>query len=290
MPCFAPLKAWRAKDGKIQLDRAPPEATDFQIACNKCIGCAMATARNWTLRNNLELHRSESAIVATLTYNDDNLPLTLSRHDLSNGIKRIRADRSRRSKTARPLRFFASGEYGEKRGRPHYHALLYGAQLSESDRLEKSWGLGHVHVEPVTPEAVAYVAGYVAKKLIDARLEKAHDVIDYDTGELLYTYQPPFIQMSRRPGIGGEARQYKHSWRSYAVLDGQKIPVPRFLHEAWKTTATQEEKDQLNLEKQQNALRRELPKNFQDYMRHLKAAAETALAKRALKADKRHYE
>ena len=38
-------------------------------------------------------------------------------------------------------------------------------------------------------------------------------------------------------------------WRLYAVKDGHKMPVPRFLHEAWKAQATNEQMEQLLYEK-----------------------------------------
>jgi len=61
------------------------------------------------------------------------------------------------------IRFFGCGEYGERGGRPHYHAILYGVDGSEAS-IRKSWSFGHVGVHQLTPAAIKYVAGYCSKK------------------------------------------------------------------------------------------------------------------------------
>jgi len=79
-----------------------------------------------------------------------------------------------------PFRFYMAGEYGEERGRPHFHALLFGldfddkeylgkspggSKLFVSDSLSELWGLGHTSIGDVTFESAAYVARYVMKKV-----------------------------------------------------------------------------------------------------------------------------
>lgn len=69
----------------------------------------------------MELKDHRTAVFTTLTYDEQHCPPTLDRTHLAKFLKRIR-------RAAEPLRirFFASGEYGEKNARPHYHAILYG--------------------------------------------------------------------------------------------------------------------------------------------------------------------
>ena len=81
---------------------------------------------------------------------------------------------------------------------------------------------------------IKYVAGYCAKK--EGWHGQFKETLDKETGEL-YGREAPFLLMSRRPGIGGEARKYWASWSRYAVMDGTKYPVPRYLHEAFKKEA-----------------------------------------------------
>lgn len=85
--------------------------------------------------------------------------------------------------------------------------------------------------------------------------------------------------MSRNPGIGHHAKQYLQSWRLYAVKDGHKMPVPRYLHEAWKAQATPLELDELNFEKYLLTLNRD---NV-----NLEAAEKIQITKQQLQGDKR---
>ena len=214
------------------------------MPCGKCIGCHTAAAKAWALRCTLENQLHQHAAFTTLTYDEKHLPPTLRKRDLQLWLKRFREALG----PTRPIRFFASGEYGEQSKRPHYHALLFGAAPADYELIKRTWKMGHTHTVPITPAAINYVAGYTTKKLTD-KDEGRRERVDPETGEV-YEWQPPFIQMSRRPGIGGHARQHTASWRSYAINNGVKTAVPRFLHEAWKQQATEEQREQLAKERE----------------------------------------
>lgn len=233
MPCYHPLPAWR-RDGALTLrevqgwaDGSDPDVEYLRLPCGSCVGCRAARAQAWALRCRLELSQHAASSVVTLTYADS--PLlpdgreSLRPRDLQLFFKRLR-------RSGPPIRYFASGEYGDQLGRPHYHAILFGLPPSEW-LCREAWRQGRVHVDEVSPAAVAYVAGYVSKKLRDVRQRSAEQV-DPSTGEV-YQWQPPFLRMSRRPGVGAAARQHWRSWRSFAMLDGRRMAVPRYLHEAW---------------------------------------------------------
>lgn len=276
MPCHHPLRAWRTRDGHVVLGKDAADSTQLRLPCGGCLGCRASRAREWTLRCTLENQEHRHTSFTTLTYDDQHLPPTLIKRHLQLWLKRLR------SQAAGPIRFFASGEYGETRGRPHYHALLFGLHPEHGRALvEQTWTMGHSYTVPVSPGAIAYVAGYNAKK-IGWRRNQTEEQVDPETGEV-FTWQPPFIQMSRRPGIGGHARQWPQSWRLYAVNNGYKQPVPRFLHESWKKQATEEEIEELKLEKEKQALLRVTTE------RALQAAEANEIAKQALKAAKRKY-
>lgn len=211
----------------------------------------MARAREWSLRCSLELQLHDKAAWTTLTYDEEALPPTLRKPDLSGWLKRFR-----KAMGPTRIRFFGSGEYGEQNGRPHYHVLLYGADpVKDRDTITETWGQGRTFTVQVTPANIAYTAGYTAKK-IGFKKEAATERVDPETGEV-YHWEPPFILMSRRPGIGGEARKYTESWRMYAVHNGTRMPVPRFLHDAWREKANPEQVERLLYEKQQIALERD---------------------------------
>lgn len=279
MACIQPLPARRAEDGTVRIltrfekDQAYLEKHFLMVPCGKCVACQQAHAKAWALRCSLELQQHDNAVFTTLTYDEKHRPVTLTKRHIQLWLKRLR-----RSITT-PIRFFASGEYGERTGRPHYHAILYGIDESRADSIENAWALGHCKTDRITPARIAYTAGYTAKKAGWYQQQK-EERIDPETGEL-YNWQPPFIQMSRRPGIGAHARQWPESWRLYAVHNGHKQAVPRYLHEAWKQQATEEEIEQLQKDKEQLI-------RFKDYQERL-ATQRTLESKQAIAGAKRHY-
>lgn len=234
--CNFPVAAWQPPTGRL-IFRAPPigrasEYSELKVPCGKCLGCSAARARAWAYRCRLEWATHQEACWATLTYSDRYLPATLERPALAGYLKRLRA-----RETGRVVRFFACGEYGERTKRPHYHVILFGLSR-HTPSISEAWGLGHVRVDPLSPNAINYVAGYVAKKIGQGDFIQ-RDRVDPTTGEV-YRYQPPFLQMSRRPGIGAKAREFTSSWKDFAVDDGMKLPVPRYLHEAWRRSVDEE--------------------------------------------------
>lgn len=297
MGCHHPIRAWRTSSGEVRLNRETPNAAPLALPCGGCLGCRTAKAKEWALRCHLELGDHQSAAVATLTYDEEHCPPTLRLRDLQLYHKRLRQQLNR-LKTAEPirLRHFASGEYGEENGRPHFHSILFGPDAAtHQEQIQSAWteagrkrkrpALGHVHIDTVTPAVINYVAGYVAKKL-DYRRDgpKYVEAIDYDTGELGYVrWQQPFITMSRNPGIGGKARtEYTNSWRAYAIMNGNQMPVPKYLHDAWKAQATPQQLEELEYERFQNRIRKTPITPEQ-----LHAAEEIAKAKHKLQAARR---
>lgn len=275
MACNYAIPAYRSPQGEISLHHLKkPDSTTLQLPCGNCLACRKNKAQAWTLRCQLELQQHKHAVFSTITYDDAYCPLTLSKRDLSLYLKRIRKN----LKT--PIRFFASGEYGERTQRPHYHAIIYGVSEREASRLEETWGRGHVRTYPATPAAIGYVAGYCGKKLKYKRYP--HLRVDPTTGEQ-YTWEPPFIQMSRNPGIGAHAKKFVNSWRLYAVKDGHKMPVPRYLHEAWKALATPQQIEDLAYEIQLLALTTDRTKPRRE------AAEQILAAQQQLNSEKRKY-
>lgn len=190
----------------------------IQIPCGKCIGCRLDKSREWALRCMMELKSTENRVASflTLTYSDakivpkyypapdtgEALPVySLDKRDLQLFWKRLR-----KSLPDKKIRYFACGEYGSETWRPHYHAIVFNywpddlrvyerkdtTTYYSSDSLNKIWSHGHVIVAPVTFDTCAYVARYTAKKATTVGDEffESHNM------------EPPFLVMSRRPGIG----------------------------------------------------------------------------------------
>lgn len=267
MACFDPQLAFRTPAGVVTR-REPSDVTGckpLRIPCGRCIGCRVRIARDWAIRCQLELDDHDAAAWVTLTYDEDHVPRprpgaieTLVKSDLSGYLKRLRA-----RVYPRQVRFFGTGEYGGQTQRPHYHVIIYGLPQSER-HLEASWSFGYVRVDPVTPATIAYTAGYAQKKIAQAASfmlpqpivcpDPSEDVSDPETGEVIgegiriWRYQQPFRLASRRPGIGGSARRHVASWRRSAIWHGKEVPVPSYLHAAWKAVASESDVKDLEAE------------------------------------------
>jgi len=225
MPCYHPMQGYRSIDrtpsGKRTIVFNPSRGykdLPVTIPCGQCIGCRLERSRQWAIRitHEAQLHKENSFI--TLTYAPEHLPEDNSLHvqDFQLFMKRFR------KKIKKPVRFFHCGEYGERNGRPHYHACIFGYDfpdkvLSPNDRrpqqlkdlnplyesplLDATWGLGISTIGTLTFDSAAYVARYITKKITGEMAEKHYSAISADTGEI-FQLKPEYTTMSRRPGIG----------------------------------------------------------------------------------------
>lgn len=174
------------------------------VPCGQCLGCRMERARQWAARIMHEAQCHNEACFLTLTYDDKNLPenSSLDKTHVPLFIKRLR-------KSIEPvkIRYFQCGEYGEDNERPHYHMILFGWSFPDkkfftksgennlyiSEKLTNLWGLGFANIGSVTFDSARYVAKYCVDKLTGDLGKEA-----YDSKNRI----PPFVTMSRRPGIG----------------------------------------------------------------------------------------
>lgn len=280
MPCFAPLNAWRDNKGEIKFNKARPEGVPLlQLPCNQCIGCQKRRAYDWTVRCVLEAAEHHTSCWATLTYNDDTLekePWNLNRKHITRFHKRLRNHTTQ-------YRHFTTGEYGERTNRPHYHTILFGLSTNDTESIQKAWPYGYTRTDPISNAAIAYIAGYAAKKIGTTGGTK-RTTINQRTGEE-YTVQPPFIQPSTKPyGIGGRSRQHWQSWRDTAILNGTEQPVPRYFHKAWQDNADVAEILMLEYERQlkQEETQHEIESDPKAYARKMDTA--WYIAKRKLEA------
>lgn len=313
MPCYHPMDGWKTPAGSVSLGKSRhADAQHLRLPCGNCIGCRLSRAQGWALRCHLENQQHRAAVFTTLTYDDANLPPELNYNHVQDFFKRLRTHCDRLiKKSSAPtlssrLRFFASGEYGERFGRPHYHAIIFGLNHTAANLIEDKWGKGICHTRTADPASIAYTARYTQKKagehaeitwrnlgpIADAdgvwqgdRYERIK--ITWRKDPLTGKYIPslaPFIRMSRNPGIGSHAKQWPSSWRRYGVYQGQRIPVPRYLHQAWLDQATQLEKEELEHEKQIQALTRDTSTE------RLAAAEAKTYARLEVNASRRNYD
>nr|UQB76422.1 replication associated protein [Flumine microvirus 33] len=207
----------------------------MSLPCGKCIGCRVRRSESWATRCMHEAMMHPVNSFVTLTYDSHHYKPSLEYGDFQRFMKYLRRDKGR------GIRFFAAGEYGASDGRPHFHALLFGAgfrndgmvgkQIYRSAELEKLWKLGFSSVGEVNRTTASYVAKYVIDKKSPSFDADYYKRVNLQTGEVV-DVAPEFGRMSLRPGIG--ASWFDKYWRDvYAardgvVVDGKTLRPPRF--------------------------------------------------------------
>lgn len=229
--------------------RALIEGSKVMLPCGVCLGCRVDRAAGWAIRSNHEAKMvqsegRESAFI-TLTFDDEHLPddNSLRKFHFQNFMKRLR-------KAIAPLkvRYLACGEYGSKKGRAHYHAILFGYGFPDrkvwrqtergervyvSAQLTELWPFGFHEIGSVTFQSSRYVAAYVMKKRSPGKGDKYDDFYVRSspvTGEVVEV-EPEFQLVSNDPGLGKtwfdkfKADVYPSD---FVIVDGKRHKVPRF--------------------------------------------------------------
>lgn len=169
------------------LCRKPFRKGVMEYGCGQCMSCRINRSRQWIGRMLLESTGHPASCFITLTYREERKPKdgNLSKAPLQLFMKRLR-DRVK----PRRLRFYGVGEYGEKSWRPHYHVLVFGMSVLESETIQACWPDGFVHVGEVSRESIGYVTGYMQKNM-----RKKGD-------PRLGGRTPEFCMMSLKPALG----------------------------------------------------------------------------------------
>lgn len=143
------------------------------VKCGQCYECKHERARNWTYKIYLEsLEHTEKCFI-TLTYRDNKGGRQqVEKRELQLFIKRLR-------KKIAPTRikYFAAGEYGEKKGRAHYHIIIMGYQPKDIKKMRRKskkgftmysskeitnlWGKGITTIQPFNIENIGYITLYI---------------------------------------------------------------------------------------------------------------------------------
>lgn len=162
------------------------------------------------------LDHDDSAFI-TLTYEDEFVPvtdeglLTLKKDDLTRFFKRLRMVLDY------PIKYYACGEYGDKFGRPHFHAIVFGLRPEDWIKVSDNWKYGFVKVGDVELASANYVAGYIQKKLYGDLADEVYDGI-----------VPPYSVMSKGIGERYLRKNYdKLVSDGYIMFHGKKLPIPR---------------------------------------------------------------
>jgi hypothetical protein len=263
VPCYHPLSAWQTSDGQVVfVERSRFDIVkSLQLACGQCVGCRLEKSRQWAMRCLHEAKMHEKSCFITLTfapfswyhargrvdsykekkyeYDMQDSALNLHYQQFQLFMKRLR------KKYGSGIRFYMCGEYGEKFGRPHFHAAIFGHDFSDkyepkrtdsgsfvyrSRELEKLWDYGFSSVGEVTFESAAYIARYIMKKITGDLAKHHYQFVDTTSGEIIKRV-PEFNKMSLKPGIGAD---WLEKWKDdvyphdYVIINGKKVKPPKF--------------------------------------------------------------
>lgn len=206
--------------------RLPGQTEKQPVACRKCMPCRVKRAREWSIRLNMELKDSTSAMFLTLTYDDEHIV----RNDLGHGIlipkhtqnfmKQLRAKNAVLTKAK--IRFYLVGEYGGESFRPHYHAIIFNIHANLKPQISDIWKKGFITHDEVNETTINYVTKYITK-------------VDTRSTELM-ELPPQFARMSRNPGLGDNyindktIKYHDKNGRRTTIHKGdKKIKLPEYI-------------------------------------------------------------
>lgn len=166
MPCTAPIRGVRDRDGVVRLRRGVADARLFgtgknpelELPCGRCLDCKIKRSGDWAVRAVHEASLHDRNCFLTLTFSDEGLalrelqngthPFDLDVADWQGFAKRLRQELTRQQRRfekqmglpkqpVKGFRFFQVGEYGDEGNRPHYHALIFGQDFTGEGELWK---------------------------------------------------------------------------------------------------------------------------------------------------------
>lgn len=138
----------------------------IKVWCGKCWQCLNARVNSYIGRGLAEASVSDWTVTLTLTYadRDDGADIYLDQLHAQNFIRSLR-------KRGHLIRYLIAGEYGKKKGRAHFHCVLFGQGLPpEIPQKEMcsidAWPHGYVFADWNADEAsLRYVCKYLLKDL-----------------------------------------------------------------------------------------------------------------------------
>ena len=149
----------------------------IQVGCSQCWQCRATKVNDWTARCTAESMFSTKTYSVTLTYDDKIMAerkeevhtVALVYKDVQDFMKRLR----RKYK----VRYCVVGEYGSKRGRAHFHCLLFfkGAypDVEQDKRIRwKFWKNGLVYFQQPDWKGFRYALKYILKDQDQIQSEK----------------------------------------------------------------------------------------------------------------------
>lgn len=192
------------------------------VPCGKCPKCLQQRVNSWAFRLEQEEKIHYSASFVTLTYDNENIPLTdknlmtLDKVHVQNFLKYIRRNTKRRS-----IKYYAVGEYGTRTKRPHYHLIIFDVTEQECN---EAWTKGNVHFAECNKATVRYTLKYV-NKVFASKIPLG----DWDDRIA------EFSLMSKKMGLNyltpSVVKHHKEHKKFYLDVNGNKQKLPRYYKE-----------------------------------------------------------
>lgn len=200
-----------------------------QVACHECWQCRERQINDWVGRNIAESKTSTACHAVTLTYGrtsandvDHERATILTYSDIQKYLKLLR-------RHDYPVRYFVTGEYGSKKGRAHWHIILYWQEKVPPHELDKNfmeehWPHGWSFWTRPTAAAMRYNCKYIQKDMGD----------DERQGHLAMSKKPPlgyayFCEMAERyvaQGLAPQTLDYTFAEVKRRKQNGKQEIVP----------------------------------------------------------------
>jgi len=212
---------------------APNTLSDgTQVACHECWQCREQAINDWVGRNIAESKTSKACHAVTLTYGrnsandaDHERAVILTYSDVQKYLKRLR-------RGGYPVRYFVTGEFGSKKGRAHWHIMLYWQDKVPPHELdcnfmEAHWPHGWSFWTKPTAHAVRYNCKYIQKDMGEAERQ----------GHLAMSKKPPlgtayFRRVAEQyveQGLAPQTLEYRFPEVRRRRKDGTQEVVPFML-------------------------------------------------------------
>ena len=254
MQCLYPITGWRSR--KINPDTGKRPITfvksdgfsdmEVTLPCSRCTNCRLKKSYETAIRCVHEASLHEHNHFLTLTYKTAPVDYSIDHTHIQLFMKKLRR------RLGNGIKSYGCAEYGENRGRPHYHLLLFNCLLPDLE----SWGKvrgneyytsklvgdawsnlsgcepGFHSVSELNIQTAAYVARYVTKKFTSrdkGHVNQEYSWTDYER-EVSYIREPErTVAVSKGIGKGWLDKWYQDVYPSdQVIIKGKEHKPPSY--------------------------------------------------------------
>ena len=215
--------------------------------CRQCPACHQKRISEWTIRLTDQMTSNKGkSIFVSYTYRNECLPegYTLKKKDLQDYFKRLRFAIQENLPHNPTIKYYACGEYGGRKWRPHYHAMIFNLsheEIIKACKLEyiargedcthykdPVWSKGHITIgDESNNQTARYIVKYINKKVYGKFREN------------MYGKREPIFQLQSK-GLGLDwcyqtEKQIKQN--KYIARDGVKMAIPQYYRKKLNLTA-----------------------------------------------------